>query len=68
MPQGGPHDFDSGKKVGGYKRHLWVDSLGLVRAVIVTAADVHDNQAACDLFHRRLWDDLPRLRAVYTDG
>ena len=65
--QGGAHGFDNGKKVSGRKRHLWVDSLGLVLAVLVTAADVHDARAACDLFHRRLWDELPRLEVVYTD-
>lgn len=64
--QGGAHGFDNGKKVSGRKRHLWVDSLGLVLAVLVTAADVHDSRAACDLFHRRLWDELPRLEVVYT--
>jgi putative transposase len=67
-PQGGEHGFDNGKKVAGRKRHLWVDSLGLLLAVLVTAADVHDSRAACDLFHRRLWDELPRLRVVYTDS
>jgi putative transposase len=67
-PQGGPHGFDNGKKVGGRKRHLWVDSMGLVLAVLVTAADVHDSRAGCELFHRRLWDELPRLEVVYTDS
>jgi putative transposase len=67
-PQGGEKGFDAGKKVGGRKRHLWVDSLGLLLAVVVTGADVHDSRAACELFHRRLWDDLPRLRVVYTDS
>jgi putative transposase len=67
-PQGGAHGFDSGKKVKGRKRHLGVDSLGLLLAVVVTAADVHDSRAACDLFHRRLWDELPRLEVVYTDS
>jgi putative transposase len=67
-PQGGVKGFDNGKKVHGRKRHLWVDSLGLLLAVLVTAADVHDSRAGCDLFHRRPWDDLPRLRVVYTDS
>jgi putative transposase len=66
-PQGGEHGFDNGKKVSGRKRHLWVDSLGLVLAVLVTAADVHDSRAGCTLFHRRLWEELPRLEVVYTD-
>jgi putative transposase len=67
-PQGGPRGFDNGKKVQGRKRHLWVDSLGLLLAVLVTAADVHDSRAACTLFHLRLWDELPRLEVVYTDS
>ena len=64
---GGERGFDSGKRVKGRKRHLWVDSLGLLLAVLVTAADVHDSRAACDLFHRRLWEELPRLEVVYVD-
>src|SRR5262249_54824600 len=67
-PQGGVKGFDNGKKVSGRKRHLWVDSLGLILAVLVTAADVHDSRAACELFHRRLWEELPRLEVVYTDS
>jgi putative transposase len=67
-PQGGSKGFDNGKKVHGRKRHLWVDSLGLLLAVLVTAADVHDARAGCDLFHRRVWEELPRLRLVYTDS
>src|SRR5262245_44791598 len=67
-PQGGPKGFDNGKKVKGRKRHIWVDSLGLLLAVLVTAADVHDSRAACDLFHSVAWRDLPRLEVVYTDS
>jgi putative transposase len=66
--QGGDTGFDNGKKVKGRKRHIWVDSLGLLLAGLVTAADVHDSRAACELFHLRLWDDLPRLEVVYTDS
>ena len=67
-PQGGAKGFDNGKKVHGRKRHLWVDSLGLLLAVLVTAADVHDARAGCTLFHRRWWEELPRLAVVYTDS
>src|SRR4051812_1759415 len=66
--QGGEKGYDAGKKVKGRKRHLWVDSLGLLLAVLVTAADAHDARAACDLLHRRLWDDPPRLRGGYADS
>lgn len=55
--------------MAGRKRHLWVDSLGLLVAVLVTAAGTHDARAACDLLHRRRWDEeLPRLRVVYADS
>jgi putative transposase len=65
---GGERGFDGGKKVKGRKRHVWVDSLGLLLAVLVTAANVQDGRAACELLHRRLWDDLPRLGVVYADS
>ncbi len=65
--QGGEKGYDGGKKVAGRKRHIWVDSMGLLLAVAVTAADVHDAHAACDLLHQRLWEELPRLDVVYAD-
>lgn len=37
--------WDNGKKVGGRKRHLAVDTLGLVLAVLVTAANIQDRDA-----------------------
>jgi putative transposase len=66
--QGGPKGYDGGKKVKGRKRHIWVDSMGLLLAALVTAADRHDAHAACDLLHSRLWDELPRLGVVYADS
>lgn len=65
---GGDSGFDNGKKVKGRKRHIWVDSMGLLLAVLVTTADVHDARAAGDLLHRRVWDELPRLEVVYADN
>jgi putative transposase len=66
--QGGERGFDSGKKVKGRKRHIWVDSLGLLLAVSVTAAHVPDARAACDLLYSVLWTTLPRLAVVYADA
>ena len=48
-PQGGAVGFDAGKKVKGRKRHLLVDTLGLLLAVSVTAASVQDRDAAGDV-------------------
>ena len=48
-PQGGICGFDAGKKVKGRKRHLVVDSFGLLLAVTVTAASVQDRDAAAEV-------------------
>lgn len=45
-PQGGTLGFDAGKKIQGRKRHLVVDTLGLLLAVVVTSAAVQDRAAA----------------------
>jgi len=65
---GGEAGYDGGKKVSGRKRHLWVDSMGLLLAVWVTSAAVHDARAACDLLLSIPWDSLPRLARVYADS
>lgn len=45
-PQGGAQGYDAGKKVKGRKRHLVVDTLGLLLAVCITTASVQDRDAA----------------------
>lgn len=45
-PQGGDNGYDAGKKVKGRKRHVVVDTLGLLLAVSVTAASVQDRDGA----------------------
>jgi transposase len=59
--------WDGGKKVGGRKRHLAVDCLGLVLVVAVTAASVQDRDAAVGLLEklRRLYFSI---RLVWADG
>ena len=44
--------WDNAKKVNGRKRHIAVDTVGLVLAVVVTAASVQDRGAAKPL----LWN------------
>ena len=58
---------DNGKKVTGRKRHIVVDSLGLLLAVAVTAADVDDAAAAPGVLAPLGEQHLPRLRQVYGD-
>lgn len=45
-PQGGVRGVDAGKKINGRKRHLVVDTLGLLLTVWVSAASVQDRVAA----------------------
>ncbi|MGW4823401.1 transposase, partial [Streptomyces sp. NPDC004227] len=59
--------WDGGKKVGGRKRHLVVDCLGLVLAVAVTAASVQDRDAAVPLLER-LRRRYFSIRLVWADG
>ena len=49
---GGPRGYDGGKKVTGRKRHLLVDTLGLVLAVVITGANVQDYDGARLLFNK----------------
>lgn len=50
---GGQHGSDGGKKINGRKRHIFVDTLGLLlAAAIASAAMVH--LGATDLMLRRL--------------
>lgn len=42
----GERGYDAGKHVNGRKRHILVDTLGLLMAVVVTAASVQDRDGA----------------------
>ena len=59
--------FDGGKKVKGRKRHVLVDTLGLVLAVAVTAANVSDQAGARRVFGR-LQESGIKLVKVWADG
>jgi putative transposase len=60
--------IDGGKKVQGRKRHILVDSLGFLIAVVVTAANVDDARAAQDLLAQVRGRDFPRLQVVFADN
>src|SRR4051795_3892693 len=53
---------DNFKNVDGRKRHIVVDSLGLLLAVLVPAADVDDAKAAAALFARLEGQPMGRVR------
>src|SRR3954449_9738396 len=59
---------DNAKNVDGRKRHIVVDSLGLLLAVLVTAADVDDATAAAELFARLEGQPMSRVKKMYADS
>jgi putative transposase len=65
---GGQRGYDAGKKVKGRKRHIVVDSLGLLLAVAVTAANADDGTAAPRVLGKLAPAHYPRLGVVYGDG
>ena len=58
---------DAGKKVKGRKRHILVDTRGLLLAVVVTSAAVSD-PAGARLLLRRLAGGCKKLRRMWVDG
>ncbi|MGW6982324.1 IS5 family transposase [Streptomyces sp. NPDC054932] len=63
----GSRGYDGGQKVPGRKRHIVTDTLGLLLAVAVTAANIGDRDAAVGLLSRlrRLHRDIT---LVWADG
>jgi transposase len=65
---GGPErGYDGGKKIKGRKRHLLVDTLGFLIAVLITSASVDDGVAAPLLLAHVTPADFPRLIVLFAD-
>jgi putative transposase len=64
---GGPKGYDGGKKVAGRKRHLLVDTLGLIWGLAVLPAAPTDWDGAVVVFER-VGRTLPRLAKVWADS
>jgi putative transposase len=62
----GARGYDAGKKVQGRKRHILVDTLGLLIAVVITAASVQDRDGAQLVFAAAQGET--RLKKVWADG
>jgi len=65
---GGEHGYDGAKKIKGRKRHLVVDTLGLVLAVVVTAGNVDDAAGAQQVVGKLQPEAFPRLEAIFGDN
>ena len=59
--------FDGGKKVKGRKQHIITDTMGLLLAVVVHAANVHDSQSAFRVIEQ-LKHRFSRLVKIIADG
>lgn len=67
MVAGEQRGFDAGKKVKGRKRHIIVDTLGLVLAVVIQSAAVQDRNGADEVIEwmKRCWQNV---KVVFADG
>ena len=63
---GGRRGYDAGKKIKGRKRHIVVDTLGLILALVVHSADIQDRDGA-KLAMARL-PRMTRLERIWADG
>jgi transposase len=59
---------DNAKNVDGRKRHIVVDSMGLLLAVLVTAAGVDDAKAAAALFARLQGQPMGKVGRMFADS
>jgi len=66
-PHGGQVGYDAGKKIKGRKRHLLVDTLGLLLGVAITSADVPEREGA-KLLLGRVLKAFSWLRKMWVDG
>src|SRR5689334_1067062 len=64
---GGPRGYDAGKKVNGRKRHIVVDTMGMLWAVVVHSAGIQDRDGAM-LVLARLRGRFPRLKLIWADA
>ena len=64
---GGVRGYDAGKKVTGRKRHIVVDSMGLLLYVLVHVASIQDRDGA-RLILEKLKSLFPTLKVIYADG
>ena len=59
--------YDAGKKTNGRKRHIAVDTTGLLLAVVVTVASIQDRDGACRLL-AQLRARFSTITLVWADG
>ena len=66
-PQAGEHGYNGHKCVNGRKRHILVDTLGLLLEVVVTAANI-DDRVGAQLLAYQAKVKFPRLKQIWADS
>lgn len=61
-----PQGFDAAKKVTGRKRHILVDTLGLLLNVVVHSAAVQDRDGALLVLNRRMRRFFPFIERIFA--
>jgi putative transposase len=59
--------FDAGKKIKGIKRHIIVDTLGLILAVVIQSASVQDRDGAVSVIDK-LMENRRKVIKIFADG
>jgi putative transposase len=65
---GGERGYDGGKKLSGVKRHIVVDTLGLLLVVVVSAASADDGTFAPEVLGKLTAEHRTRLELIWADG
>ena len=65
---GGVRGYDGGKKLWGRKRHIIVDSMGLLLVVLVTSAAADDGTTAPKVLAKLTTEHQSRLVKIWADG
>jgi len=64
---GGVRGYDAGKKINGRKRHIMVDTIGMIIAVVVHEASIQDRDGA-KLVFVKFKKGFTRLKLIWADG
>jgi putative transposase len=65
---GGERGYDGGKKLRGIKRHIIVDTLGLLLVVVVSAASADDGTFSPEVLRQLTREHRGRLELIWADG
>jgi putative transposase len=63
---GGEHGYDAAKNVNGRKRHIVVDTLGLIMGIVIHTADIQDQDGAKLVI--ALLERFKRLKVIFADA